>query len=488
MSTTTTTIRTRQSSAPSAMSTTNTNTTECSLNFNQRCAKQPLYRPAALRRNDSLSTEHHLMLFHSPSPPLSPAPSSTDLRGSWLAGLAAAAVSTTTKPWSSNDSSYASESTIRGTMISRKSWKPDEEAIECADLDCSLKFGLIDRKHHCRRCGQVFCGAHSSRTAALWPSPDDVASVSRPGSSSTRSSTLDLPSLLPSYFASALSTTPTSPSTTPTPSNMNGSGARSPPRSLPPPAQTVQARVCDQCYFSSNPYNINPITGALTPPPSSYGTHFAPISSGSRPVSFRPSSSSTGASPAQSPPDHYHHHQQQQIPFNMNTRSTSRGASKSRSRTRSRQGSGTSSSLSSNSNSNSTSPSTSTAASSVLVLGGGSADGGLSAGIARQRGLSPAASLRLALSRGCCVEEEGEGQGGLSSDEEEQQQEEDEEEEEEALELGGGTGGRRAATVPLGGRDRDVRDGSRPSQQQQKFDTTFGSMGGQWGWQNWATF
>ena len=28
--------------------------------------------------------------------------------------------------------------------------QPDEEALICADADCKVRFGLIDRKHHCR--------------------------------------------------------------------------------------------------------------------------------------------------------------------------------------------------------------------------------------------------------------------------------------------------------------------------------------------------
>ncbi|ORY70772.1 hypothetical protein BCR35DRAFT_269588, partial [Leucosporidium creatinivorum] len=46
--------------------------------------------------------------------------------------------------------------------------QPDEEALICADADCTIRFGLIDRKHHCRRCGEIYCAAHSSRTSSLW--------------------------------------------------------------------------------------------------------------------------------------------------------------------------------------------------------------------------------------------------------------------------------------------------------------------------------
>lgn len=44
-------------------------------------------------------------------------------------------------------------------------WIPDEEATHC--FKCRVKFSFITRKHHCRRCGGVFCDSCSSHRQAV---------------------------------------------------------------------------------------------------------------------------------------------------------------------------------------------------------------------------------------------------------------------------------------------------------------------------------
>ncbi|CEG75623.1 hypothetical protein RMATCC62417_10633 [Rhizopus microsporus] len=44
----------------------------------------------------------------------------------------------------------------------RDHWKPDSEANSCGYLGCPTYFGLFDRRHHCRKCGDIFCSAHCS--------------------------------------------------------------------------------------------------------------------------------------------------------------------------------------------------------------------------------------------------------------------------------------------------------------------------------------
>ncbi|KAI8371433.1 uncharacterized protein BYT42DRAFT_616524 [Radiomyces spectabilis] len=45
---------------------------------------------------------------------------------------------------------------------SRGHWKPDAEATRCDFPSCQITFGLLNRRHHCRKCGNIFCSAHCS--------------------------------------------------------------------------------------------------------------------------------------------------------------------------------------------------------------------------------------------------------------------------------------------------------------------------------------
>ncbi|GAM18660.1 hypothetical protein SAMD00019534_018350 [Acytostelium subglobosum LB1] len=48
---------------------------------------------------------------------------------------------------------------------SRPKWVEDNKAHNCSK--CNVGFTLLNRKHHCRRCGLVFCQKCSSNTAKI---------------------------------------------------------------------------------------------------------------------------------------------------------------------------------------------------------------------------------------------------------------------------------------------------------------------------------
>lgn len=47
-------------------------------------------------------------------------------------------------------------------------WVKDDEATHCANDACGARFvRLLERRHHCRRCGRIFCGRCSNHTASV---------------------------------------------------------------------------------------------------------------------------------------------------------------------------------------------------------------------------------------------------------------------------------------------------------------------------------
>ncbi|GAA5883410.1 hypothetical protein JCM3774_003675 [Rhodotorula dairenensis] len=349
--------RQRQSSAPPAAPS-SSHSTSVTLHFKERNnPKQPLYRPAALRRNGSVSRD----LFAHPSPPHSPSIAVAESRSaSWLNSLAGPFSPSATNP---NDSakelganSPGTAAVVRGYMIPRSQWKPDETAEQCADPDCSQRFDLMHRRHHCRTCGDIYCSAHSSRSTFLWPSAeDDAVPAFTPRAtprSTPRSSVVDLPSLVTSALSNNLSASAISTGSTGSSASADTSTPTSSPPRNQPVVMPVSARVCDRCYFSApngsaggTPLLLPPNYASVSPPQYADGSFASAASAfalSSRPLTFnlrhppsRASSASRASSPNHSPPG--------------SSGPLSRRASQSRSRQR--QGSAVSASSSSNSTS-----------------------------------------------------------------------------------------------------------------------------------------
>ncbi|KAJ7836334.1 FYVE zinc finger-domain-containing protein [Mycena olivaceomarginata] len=52
-------------------------------------------------------------------------------------------------------------------LLPKHQWKSDKSAAHCDNFYCRVPFSVWERRHHCRKCGGVFCQPCSSRTTAL---------------------------------------------------------------------------------------------------------------------------------------------------------------------------------------------------------------------------------------------------------------------------------------------------------------------------------
>ncbi|KAF8624836.1 hypothetical protein AX15_005719 [Amanita polypyramis BW_CC] len=52
-------------------------------------------------------------------------------------------------------------------LLPKYLWKSDYLASHCDRFGCSIRFSIFERRHHCRKCGGVFCNSCSSRTTRL---------------------------------------------------------------------------------------------------------------------------------------------------------------------------------------------------------------------------------------------------------------------------------------------------------------------------------
>ena len=68
------------------------------------------------------------------------------------------------------------------TKLSRHHWQADADALTCSHPECPVEFGSIRiRRHHCRLCGQVFCGQHVGYKMRLRNNGGDGRVVRRGG-------------------------------------------------------------------------------------------------------------------------------------------------------------------------------------------------------------------------------------------------------------------------------------------------------------------
>ncbi|KAL2694059.1 hypothetical protein Neosp_000629 [[Neocosmospora] mangrovei] len=145
--------------------------------YQQARQVRPMYMPAALRPNlfpskkaqnksmddaaSASSTESDTTLRRTNS-------SIMNLPGMSVFNNRLSRVSTGDSTRSSLDGDFDLEMFPEVTALpSRKHWKPDSQSSVCDDPTCKRTFSYFTRRHHCRKCGNIFCDFHSTFAAPL---------------------------------------------------------------------------------------------------------------------------------------------------------------------------------------------------------------------------------------------------------------------------------------------------------------------------------
>lgn len=130
-----------------------------------RPPKSPLYVPAVLRPTDPPKKT-------AKQSPLTPPASRHNSFDPFENARALTRRSTGESGNSDLDSMLESENSTEGlgkvtALPTREHWKPDPDATVCDEAVCTRYFTYFTRRHHCRRCGNIFCDLHSMYTIPL---------------------------------------------------------------------------------------------------------------------------------------------------------------------------------------------------------------------------------------------------------------------------------------------------------------------------------
>ncbi|KNC54426.1 uncharacterized protein AMSG_10159 [Thecamonas trahens ATCC 50062] len=56
---------------------------------------------------------------------------------------------------------------MAGKKPTREHWRPNESATHCSHPGCGTAFTFFSRRHHCRKCGNIFCSSHCTKELQL---------------------------------------------------------------------------------------------------------------------------------------------------------------------------------------------------------------------------------------------------------------------------------------------------------------------------------
>ncbi|KAF4977380.1 hypothetical protein FZEAL_6092 [Fusarium zealandicum] len=138
---------------------------------------RPMYMPAALRPNLFPSKSQNKAVIDDAASASSTESDTTlrrnnssimNLPGMSVFGNRLSRVSTGDSTQSSLDGDFDLEMfpDVK-SLPTRKHWKPDNESSVCDDATCKRNFSYFTRRHHCRKCGHIFCDFHSTFAAPL---------------------------------------------------------------------------------------------------------------------------------------------------------------------------------------------------------------------------------------------------------------------------------------------------------------------------------
>ncbi|KAF9488701.1 hypothetical protein BDN71DRAFT_1512820 [Pleurotus eryngii] len=99
------------------------------------------------------------------SPPPSSSPSSSQL--STLTASSTSSHSSTSTSTSSYNSMELRANEHLAVLLPKHLWKEDTLASVCDNFYCRVRFSMFERRHHCRKCGSIFCAACTAHTTAL---------------------------------------------------------------------------------------------------------------------------------------------------------------------------------------------------------------------------------------------------------------------------------------------------------------------------------